>query len=325
MDTLRQMRELDPAVGDVPDLSEMRKQIRERMGAFVNLAPGEESTAFFASDLTREHLREVVRLFVATGPSDHPVPFARQGTGSINLLVFALLTMIAQLKGNKTVVFAMEEPEIALPPHTQRRVTRFVRREMGQTIVTSHSPYVIEQFEPEDIVMLAREEDGTLAGVPIDPAGVKLKSYRSQRRQFSEAILSRAVLVVEGQTEASILPIASSVLEENEQGYTHLDLAGVSIFTANGDGDVPRWGPIFRALGKIPFALHDKQPTPYGAEAQADLASYEETWESPELSIEDLLVSQVPVTVLRRFLDDVVQRDRLPDSPGDVRRLQDRG
>ena len=69
----------------------MRKQIRERMGAFVNLAPGEESTAFFASDLTREHLREVVRLFVATGPSDHPVPFARQGPGSINLLVFAVL------------------------------------------------------------------------------------------------------------------------------------------------------------------------------------------------------------------------------------------
>lgn len=312
MDTLRQMRELDPAVGDAPDLSEMRKQIRARMGTFVNLAPGEDATAFFASELTREHLREVVRLFIATGPSDHPVPFTRQGTGSINLLVFALLTMIAQLKGNKTVVFAMEEPEIALPPHTQRRVTRFVRSQMGQTIVTSHSPYVIEQFEPEDIVMLGREPDGTLKGVPIDPAGVKLKSYRSQRRQFSEAILSRAVLVVEGQTEASIMPIASSVLEESEKGYTHLDLAGVSIFTANGDGDVPRWGPIFRALGKIPFALYDRQMTPYDAEAQADLGAYEEHWESPELAIEDLMVSQVPIAVLRRFLDDAVKRNDFP-------------
>lgn len=312
MDTLRQMRELDPAVGDVPDLSEMRKQIRARMGTFVNLAPGEDATAFFASELTREHLREVVRLFIATGPSDHPVPFTRQGTGSINLLVFALLTMIAQLKGNKTVVFAMEEPEIALPPHTQRRVTRFVRSQMGQAIVTSHSPYVIEQFEPEDIVMLGRETDGTLRGVPIDPAGVKLKSYRSQRRQFSEAILSRAVLVVEGQTEASIMPIASSVLEASEEGYTHLDLAGVSIFTANGDGDVPRWGPIFRALGKIPFALYDKQTTPYDAKAQTDLVAYEEHWESPEFSIEDLLVGQMPVGVLRRFLDHAVKRDDFP-------------
>ncbi|MGL5825501.1 MAG: ATP-dependent nuclease [Nocardioides sp.] len=312
MDTLRQMRELDPAVGDVPDLSEMRKQIRGRLGTFVNLAPGEDATGFFASDLTREHLREVVRLFIATGPSDHAVPFTRQGTGSINLLVFALLTMIAQLKGNKTVVFAMEEPEIALPPHTQRRVIRFVRHQMGQTIVTSHSPYVIEQFEPEDIVMLGRETDGTLTGVPINPANVKLKSYRSQRRQFSEAILSRGVLVVEGQTEASIMPIASSVLEESEDGYTHLDLAGVSIFTSNGDGDVPRWGPIFRALGKTPFALYDQQTTPYDAEAADNLIAYEERWESPERSIEDLLVNQVPVAVLRRFLDDVVERGDFP-------------
>ena len=312
MDTLRQMRELDPAVGDVPDLSEMRKQIRGRMGAFVNLAPGENATAFFASDLTREHLREVVRLFIATGPSDHPVPFARQGTGSINLLVFALLTMIAQLKGNKTVVFAMEEPEIALPPHTQRRVIRFVRAQMGQTIVTSHSPYVIEQFEPEDIVMLGRETNGALTGVPIDPAGVKLKSYRSQRRQFSEAILSRAVVVVEGETEAAILPIASSVLEASEEGYTHLDLAGVSIFTASGDRDIPRWGPIFRGLGKIPFALYDKQTTPFEGDDLTSLASYEERWESSEEDIEDILVSQVPLHVLRQFLDEVVTRNDYP-------------
>ncbi|MBE0703275.1 MAG: site-2 protease family protein [Afipia sp.] len=80
------------------------------------------------------------------------MPFARQGTGSINMLVFALLTIIADLKGKKSVIFAMEEPEIALPPHTQRRVTRFVLREMGQSIVTSHSPYVIEQFKPGDVV-----------------------------------------------------------------------------------------------------------------------------------------------------------------------------
>lgn len=54
------------------------------------------------------------------------MPFGRLGTGSINLLVFALLTFIAELKEKQSVIFAMEEPEIALPPHTQRRLTRFV-------------------------------------------------------------------------------------------------------------------------------------------------------------------------------------------------------
>jgi putative ATP-dependent endonuclease of OLD family len=90
-------------------------------------------------------------------------------------------------------------------------VTRFVKQEMGQAIVTSHSPYVIEQFEPDEVVMLDHNDVGEVHGTPIDPAGIKLKSYRTQRRQFSEAILSRAVIVVEGETEASIVPVAAAV------------------------------------------------------------------------------------------------------------------
>lgn len=312
METLRQMRDLDPAIGAIPDLESLLTQIRERAGGFVRLAGNEDATAFFASDLTREHLREVVRLFVATGPSDHAVPFTRQGTGTVNLLVFALLTMIADLKERQSVIFAMEEPEIALPPHTQRRVARFVKREMGQAIVTSHSPYVIEQFEPNEIVMLSHESGGDVEGMPINPAGIKLKSYRSQRRQFSEAILSRGVLVVEGETEASVIPIAAAVLEKSSADYVHPDLAGVTIFTANGDGDVPRWAPILRALGKVPFGMVDKQGKLYSGDNATALKSFEEFWESPVEGIEELIVSQVPTAVLRRFMDEAVQ---LPDFP----------
>jgi len=262
-DTLTTLQTLDPAIGDVKQLKEVRAEIRSRLAKFVNLAPGDDSAAFFASDLTREHVREVVRLFVATEPSNHLVPYARQGTGSINLLVFALLTLIADLRGKQSVIFAMEEPEIALPPHTQRRVTRFVLHEMGQSIVTSHSPYVIEQFEPNNIVMLNRDDQGSLIGEPIDTAGVKPKAYRTERRQFAEAILSKAVLVVEGTTEAAVFSVASSVLEGLKPGeYTHFDLAGVTIFTASGDGDVHRYGPIFKALAKMSFAVFDQPNTP---------------------------------------------------------------
>lgn len=313
LDTLQKLRALEPSIGDIDQLSDIRTKVRDQMGQFVNLAQGDDSTGFFASDLTRGHLREVVRLFIATGPSDHPVPFTRQGSGSLNLLVFALLTIIAELKGTRSVIFAMEEPEIALPPHTQRRVIRHVLQGMGQTIVTSHSPYVIEQFDPEAVVMLHRPTSDTLVGTPIDPSGVKPKTYRTERRQFAEAILSKAVLVVEGSTEASLLPAVSGVLEASRpDSYTHLDLAGVSIYEADGDGDVPRFGPVFRALGKIPFGIIDKQSSPPTANAKSKLASYEEFWESPETGIEKLLTQQMPTTVLRRFLDDVSARSDYP-------------
>jgi putative ATP-dependent endonuclease of the OLD family len=313
-DTLARLQALDPAIGEIEQLKHIRAEIRSRMGRFVNLAPGDESTAFFASDLTREHLREVVRLFIAAQPGQHLVPFGRLGTGSINLLVFALLTFIAELKDKQSVIFAMEEPEIALPPHTQRRVTRFVLAEMGQSIVTSHSPYVIEQFGPEQIVILDRDEDGTLDGQPIDIEAVKPKAFRTERRQFAEAILSRAVLVLEGSTEAALFPVASSIMETNlgADAYTHFDLAGVSIFNAAGEGSVPRYGAFFSALGKLSFGFYDKPNAALNQDALDKLKDYTQTWQSPEKGIENLLVKQTPIAVVRRFLDEVKDR---PDYP----------
>ena len=254
------------------------------MAQFVNLAPGDDATAFFASDLTRENLREVIRSFIAAEPIGHGVPFARLGTGSINLLVFALLTVIAELKEKQSVIFAMEEPEIALPPHTQRRVTRFVLTEMGQAIVTSHSPYVIEQFEPQDIVILDRQADAVLAGAPIDLGDFKTKGFKTERRQFAEAILGRAVLVVEGASEAALFPEASTVLEKTlgADAYMHLDFAGISLFNADSETAVPKDGAVFKSLNKPAFAFYDTPNKPATPEASAKLNDYVAHWQSPQ-------------------------------------------
>lgn len=311
-ETLDALRQLDPAIGDIDKLKSMRSQIRTQMAQFVNLAPGEEATAFFASDLTRQNLREVVRLFVATQPSEHPVPFARQGTGSINMLVFALLTVIAQLKGNKSVIFAMEEPEIALPPHTQRRVTRFVLREMGQSIVTSHSPYVIEQFQLTEIVMI-QNSGNTLTSAQVNASTLKSKTYQLKRRQFAEAILARAVLVVEGSTEVAVFSAASAALERlGVEGYIHVDLAGVSVFDADGDKDVPKFAPIFKAMNKRVYGAWDQPNSEFDDDAKAKIAVFNSSWEAPETGIERVLVKQTTIPVLRRFLNEVVERDDFP-------------
>lgn len=315
-DTLDRLAALEPAIGDIKQLKHIRDELRERMGRFVNLAEGENATGFFASELTREHLREVVRLFVAAEPIGHQVPFARLGTGSINLLVFALLTVIAELKDKQSVIFAMEEPEIALPPHTQRRIGRFVLGEMGQAIVTSHSPYVIEQFEPEDIVILKRDDKGILTGKPIDLGGIKPKTYKTERRQFAEAVLARAVLIVEGGTELALFPEASTVMEGSVQGYTHFDMAGVTVFNAGGDGGVPRFGPVFKALEKPAFGFVDKPKTPFAADAAAKLDLYSAHWISPAQGIENVLVDETPAAVHRRFLAEVFQRQDYPANCG---------
>jgi putative ATP-dependent endonuclease of OLD family len=298
--------------------SKIRAEVHERVGRFLHLADTPDPVDIHASELTREHLREVLRLFIATRPGVDGVPFNRLSTGSLNLLVFSLLTYIAELKGDHAVIFAMEEPEIALPPHAQRRLIDFVTQRMGQAIVTSHSPYVIEKFDPSHVVVLDRDGTGILTSTNVDlPHDFKLKRYRANRRQFAEAVLATAVVVVEGATEAAVLPVVADVLDQDPAvDYMHLDLAGVSIFDAQNDVSVPLYAPVFKQLGKTVVGLHDTPTTPFDPSLAAKTADFSIYEVIPYSGIEELLSDEVPAAVQRRFLSTVMTRSDYPGACG---------
>lgn len=297
-------------------LDTVLSEVYDRVGRFMSLSSG--GVDVHPSDLTRESIRETLRIFVTASPGHHSVPFNRLSTGSLNLLVFALLTYIAELKGDHAVIFAMEEPEIALPPHAQRRLVDFVTRRMGQAIVTSHSPYVIERFEPDNILMLSRTDDGVLTSDQFVLGGLmKPKKVREERRQFAEALLGRGVLVVEGGTEASVIPAVADVMDADPGvPYTHLDLAGVSIYDAKNDASVPPLGPVFKALGKRCYGLHDTPNGPFPADAAQHAQSYDIYLQIPFKSIEKLLMTEMPVGPKRAFLATVAAQPDYPSECG---------
>ncbi|WP_240544147.1 hypothetical protein [Bradyrhizobium canariense] len=68
-DTLDRLQGMKPPIGEVPQLKQIRADIRERMARFVSLAPGGAATAFFASELTRENLREACGCLSPPNPS----------------------------------------------------------------------------------------------------------------------------------------------------------------------------------------------------------------------------------------------------------------
>lgn len=300
---------------DDSKLDSVLEGVCQRIGRFMAL--GGDEVNLHPSDLTRESIRETLRLFITASPGRHAVPFNRLSTGSLNLLVFALLTYIAELKGDESVIFAMEEPEIALPPHAQRRLVDFVTSRMGQAIVTSHSPYVIERFDSKNILMLKRTDNGVLTSDQFDVTGLmKPKKVREERRQFAEAILARGVLVVEGGTEASVIPVIADIMDADPTvDYTHLDLAGVSIYDAKSDGQVPGFAPVFKALGKRCYGLHDTPNSPFPATAKKDALSFDNYLEIPHKSIEKLLIAEMPERPKRAFL---ALAATLPDYPTDA-------
>ena len=147
----------DPAIGISGVLDSIDKSLKKYVPREWGVKPHLK-----VSNLTREHLRKVVTAFIATGDGAHAAPFFRQGTGTINMLVLAMLSQIAEDKQN--VIFAMEEVETAIPPYAQKRIVHELRKLAAQSIVTSHSPYVLEEFKLDETVILSRANDGVLRG-----------------------------------------------------------------------------------------------------------------------------------------------------------------
>ena len=251
------------------------------------------------SNLTRDHLRKVVTAFIATGDGEHAAPFYRQGTGTLNMLVLAMLSQIAEDKQN--VIFAMEEPETAIPPYAQKRIVHEVRKLSAQTIFTSHSPYVLEEFSTEETVVLQRDADGDLKQATITlPDSVKLKRYRQEfRTRFCEGLLARRILVAEGMTETQAFPVVCRRLEEfNPGNYASLEALGVCILDAGSETQIAVLAKLYSQLGKRVFGLCDKQSDNDKAAIEAEI---EQLFMHEEKGFEDLVLKGTTEDALKRF------------------------
>ena len=251
------------------------------------------------SNLTREHLRKTITAFIATGEGNHAAPFYRQGTGTINMLVLAMLSQIAEDKQN--VIFAMEEPETAIPPYAQKRIVHEIRKLASQTLFTSHSPYVLEEFSLNETAVLARDDQGKLGqSTVVLPKSIKLKNYRQNfRTRFSEGLLARRILVAEGATEATAFPVVCRRLSEfNLEEYTSLEALGICTIDAGGETNIPDMAKLYRELGKQTFAICDKQKMGNKVliEAEVELLLMHE-----EKGFEDLVLKNTTDEALKRF------------------------
>ncbi|MFV0485542.1 MAG: ATP-dependent nuclease [Candidatus Saccharimonadales bacterium] len=318
-DVLTQLRDIpvadDPELGVSEILTSVQKAIRELVPVECADAP-----AIRVSQMTREHLRQILTVFLGTGSCDdsgkeYAAPFNHQGTGTINTLVLSLLSMIAELKQN--VIFAMEEPEIAIPPHTQKRIINSVIGKSAQAIFTSHSPYVLEEFDPAHILVIDRK-NGELTGYPAKlPPNVKQKMYRDEvKRRFCEALLARRVLIVGGRTEYDTISRVARQLQKNNPAiYSSLESLGIAVISADSDSQVAPLGKYFKSLGKTTYAIFDKQSA---ADSALITESVDYPYESQEKGFENLVLKNTSETVLRRYLSQVVGDGVWPQHLGDI-------
>jgi predicted ATPase len=97
-------------------------------------------------------------------PADH----ASQGT----LIVLSLLTVLHGPRQPRLIL--LDDFDHALHPRAQMELVRMIKELLAleefhdtQIVATTHSPYVLDEVSPDEIVAFALRDDGTVAAKPL--------------------------------------------------------------------------------------------------------------------------------------------------------------
>jgi putative ATP-dependent endonuclease of OLD family len=177
----------------------------------------------------------------------------------------------------------------------------------GQALFTSHSPYVLEEFEPEEMTVLSRTHaTGAMSGTAVTlPHNLKRKMFKEgMRTRFAEALLARRVLICEGKSETIAYPYVGKLARQlGETEFGRLDTDGWAVLDATSETNVAPLAEFFRGLGKQVVTIFDEQDSARRREihASSDLAI-----EQPYKGFEDLLIAEVPASSKRQFVDRLI-------------------
>lgn len=125
-------------------------------------------------------------------------------------------------ESGKNFCLAIEEPELHLPPGSQRRIVYRTQGLTDQTVVTSHSP-AVAGFFPGTNIRLLHNDGGvlratSLLGKPLHATSSNAvrKLFQQSRQETIEALMHEVVLVPEGRLDFEWLRRLISSTETRE-------------------------------------------------------------------------------------------------------------
>lgn len=159
------------------------------------------------------------------------------GEGRINQIYLSLWASQNQhtVLSNEVSIIVIEEPEAYLHPHQQRELAAYLGRTLqGQVILTSHSPYIVNEFSPNSIIRLYKRKSNDTHVASNGCSIVIEEGFEDFGYRMSvipaEAFFSDYVILVEGPSELILYKTLA------KQITIDLDRLNVSVLSVEGVG-----------------------------------------------------------------------------------------
>lgn len=182
---------------------------------------------------------------------DFTISATELGEGIQNALVLAILQAF-EARRKQGAILLIEEPEMFLHPQMQRSLYKTLR-EIGKTnqvIYTTHSPHFVAVPEYDEVVLVRKDNCGTMVRLSDLPKDEKRKEklLKELDPERNELFFASRVLFVEGDTEKLALP------EYAHRLGLDLDKAGASVVEVGGKRNLLAFAEVAASFG-IPFGI----------------------------------------------------------------------
>ena len=217
------------------------------------------------------------RVIFRASDGDHDTDVGRQGQGFQRALLMAVLqelSGVGDAARSSSMLLAIEEPELYQHPTQARHFASVLKglahnkAQRTQVIFATHSPYFVDAgaFEQirrtskrhtTDSVPTTRCRHSTrervseyLRGAGLDPEVDMERARASLRRNLNEVLFARAVLLVEGATDAALMRGLAARTQS-------LDSLGVACTSTEGKTGMPVALALLQALEIPAFVMFD--------------------------------------------------------------------